>query len=127
MARIRINDVLKYAMLIAVIVGFVMFMQYAGPSLNLTSDSTDDMIAAIPGIFIFAISIITLTRVSGPFLMISMLGMGVGLSILIYSLYNTGLIIDSMLWGLTLQQNMALVIVISGIIGGIVYATSRGN
>jgi hypothetical protein len=127
MAKIKVNDVLKYAMLIAVIIGFVMFMQYAGPSLNLTSDSTDDMIAAIPGIFIFSISVITLTRVSGAFLMISMLGMGVGLSIVIYSLYNTGLIIDSMLWGLTLQQNMALIVILSGLIGGIVYATSRGN
>ena len=122
---VKQNDILKFVMLISVIVGFIMFLMYGGASLNLTSDTTDDLIAAMPGIFIFTISIVTLTRVSGAYIMISMLGMGVGLAILIYSLFQTGLIIPDMLWGLTLQQNMALVIVLSGIIGGIVYASSR--
>jgi hypothetical protein len=112
-------------MLISVIIGFIIFMLYAGPSLNLTTNSTDDIIAAIPGIFVFTISIITLTRVKGVYLMIAMLGMGVGLAITLYSLYQTGLVIDTMLWGITLEQNMALIIVISGIIGGIVVASDR--
>ena len=117
--------VLKYAMLISVIVGFVIFIMYAGPTFHLTNDSTEDIIAAIPGIFVFTISIITLTRVRGVYLMIAMLGMGVGLAITLYSLYQTGLVIDSMLWGISLTENMALIIVISGIIGGIVVASDR--
>jgi hypothetical protein len=119
------SEILKYGMLITVIVGFIIFIIYAGPTLNLTQDTTEDFIAAIPGIFVFTISVITITRVKGVFLMIAMLGMGVGLAILIYTLYQTGLIIDSMLWGLTLEQNMALVIVLSGIIGGILVAAKR--
>ena len=119
------DEVLKYLMLISVIVGFIIFIMYAGPTLNLTANTTDDIIAAMPGIFIFTISIITLTRVHGIFTMIAMLGMGTGLAILIYTLYQTGLIIDGMLWGLTVEQNMALIIVISGIIGGIMVATDK--
>ena len=119
------NAVVKYVSIIMIFIAFIFFMMYGGPSLNLSQDSTEDIIAAMPGIFIFTISIITLTRVHGSYLLIGMLGMGTGLSILIYTLYNTGLIIDSMLWGLTLEQNMALIIVLCGIIGGILVAASR--
>ena len=119
------RDIFKYVALITVIGAFVMFLLYSGSSVYLTSDTTDDIIDSIPGIFVFTLSIVSLVTLGGPFLLIGMLGMGVGLSILIYTMYNTGLIIDTMLWGLTLQQNQAMVIVFSGIIGGVLYATSR--
>jgi len=120
------NDtVLKYIMLITVIVGFIIFLMYAGPTLNLSINSTEDYIAAIPGIFIFTLCMITLTKVKGPYLMIAMLGMGVGLAITLYSLYQTGLVIDTMLWGISLEENMALIIVLSGLIGGILWGVNK--
>ena len=119
------DGTIKIVMLIIVLISFIMALMYIGPSLNLSVDTTTDFIDAIPGIFVFTLSVIFLTRVRGVYAMVAMLGMGSGLAILIYTLYNTGLIIDGMLWGLTVEQNMALIIVLCGIIGGIMVATDK--
>jgi hypothetical protein len=120
------NDVLKYVMLISVVVAFIAFMIYAGPSLGLTAAVNDDIIAAMPGLILITVGLVSLTRTNGAFMVISMLGIGFGLAILLRSLYITGIVIDSMLWGLTLEQNMTMIIILSGVIGAIMMtATSR--
>lgn len=123
------NSTLRIVMALTAFIAIVIFVLYAGTQIGLPAIANTHIIAVIPSILVFFISVgVLLSTGVSIFALPGFTGMGIGLALLLGTLENNGIYpIASIAGGATLAQVQLLVIILCALVGAAVAAVSRGR
>jgi len=120
------RPIVMIAVFMALIVLILFFAGGYATTLGLSVTISEDLIAVFPGLFIFIIGIASISQTMGNPLVVGGFGtIGIGLAFLIQEMYDAAIISDVMLAGATIAQLEILVIIVSIMMGGVAYASSK--
>ena len=109
---------------VLVIVVFMFIVMYPG-TVNMEASAGNTLVSLFPGIFVGLVSIYILADTSGYGKVPGLMGVGMSLCFLLGELNSTGLVTSQMLSGLLVGQVQIWIMVISTLLGGVLYAYSR--
>ena len=84
------------------------------------ADSYTDFLLILPGLFLFAVGILIISRMRGLFALPGFTVVGIGLAVLSEEMYDIGIINNAMISNLTIGEFQLLVIAVSFLVGAVV-------
>lgn len=118
------NDYAPIAITILVIVVFVFISRYPA-TVNMDASAGNTLVSLFPGIFVGLISIFILAESGGYGQVPGLMGIGMSLCFLVGELNTNGLVTSQMLSGLTISQVQIWIMVLSTLLGGVLYSYRR--
>lgn len=113
---------------IPLIAGIMIFMVlifvYVGGDFGFSATSAKDYIAIIPSMIFIIGGLYIVVKIGGMYSFPALSMMGIGLAILLKSMYDNGYITVQMMSGLTIAQIQFWCVIIAGLAGAIVAATT---
>ena len=121
------NSTFKIVAAITAFLAIIIFILYAGTGLGLPANTNTQLIAVMPSILVFFISVGILVKTGASvFALPGFTGLGLGLALLMGTLEASAIYpVASIAGGASLQQVQWLVIILCSLVGGAVAAISR--
>ena len=111
-------------MIAGLVVVVVLFFMYLGVDFGLGATSVSDYIAVVPAFIFLIAGLYLVVKVGGMFAFPALTMIGVGLALLLTTMHTNGYITLQMMSGLTIQQVSFWTVIIAGLAGAVVAATT---
>ena len=98
---------------------------YIGGTLGLDAAVATDFLQIVPGLSIFAVGLVILSRLRGIFFLPGFGTLGIGVAVLAEEMHTLGIINDAMIHNLAIGEFQLLVIVLSFILGAILMVSIK--
>ena len=124
MVKRRRFDFAPIAITVLIIVVFMFIVMNPG-TVNMSSGAGSTLMTLLPGIFISLICLYTIAETGGFYTVPAIMGLGMSLCYLLGEANTLGLVVNSMLGGLTISQLQIWVMLMATLLGGCLYAYQR--
>ena len=114
----------KIVAVLMILVVMAMFFMYGGEYIGLGSDSAEKFINSIPGLLVVGIGAYSIPK-RGIFTTAGFCGLGIGFALLVGAMYDSSLVSDQMLTGLTLLEEQMLIVISFTAIGMVSLAIDK--
>jgi len=108
---------------VTVLIIVVFFFIVTNPGIiNMSSGAGSTLMTLLPGIFISLICLYTIAETGGFYTVPAVMGLGMSLCYLLGEANTLGLVVDAMLGGMTVSQLQIWIMVMSALLGGVLYS-----
>jgi len=114
-------DYAPIAVTVLIIVVFMFIVMNPG-IINMSSSAGSTLMTLLPGIFISLICLYTIAETGGFYTVPAVMGLGMALCYLLGEADTLGLVVDAMLGGLSISQLQIWIMVMSALLGGVLYS-----
>lgn len=121
MGRRRNIEVAPIATTVLIIVVFIFIVLRPG-TVNMTAGAGATLITLFPGIFVALISMYVIADTGGYATVPAVMGLGMSLCYFVGEADTLGLVVNSMLGGLTVSQLQIWIMAMSALLGGVLYS-----
>jgi hypothetical protein len=111
-------------MIAGLVVVIVLVFQFIGVDLGFNASSTADYIAVLPAFIFLIAGLYIVVKVGGMFAFPALTMIGIGVAILLNTMYARGFVTVQMMSGLSIQSIMFWCVIISGMAGAVCAAVT---
>ena len=116
----------RFIFIISLLVVIAFAFMYLGINLGFNVSSVSDYFGILPFLFLFIVGLFVIVNITGYFMLPAMGLIGFSVAGMLNEMFNLGMVPPELLTGLTIDQAMFWVVVISLLFGGIlVVLTSK--
>lgn len=114
-------DYAPIATTVLIIVVFMFIVMNPG-IVNMSASAGNTLMSLLPGIFVSLICLYVIAETGGYATVPAIMGLGLGLCFLVGEADTLGLVVNSMLGGLTVGQVQIWIMAMSALMGGVLYS-----
>jgi len=117
-------DYAPIATIVLIIVVFMFIVLNPG-TVNMSAGAGSTLMSLLPGIFVSLLCLYVIAETGGYATVPAMMGLGMGLCFLVGEADTLGLVVDSMLGGLTVSQLQIWIMGMSALLGGVLFSFQK--
>lgn len=117
-------DYAPIATTVLIIVVFLFIVLNPG-IVNMSAGAGSTLMTLFPGIFLSLICLYVIAETGGYYTVPAVMGLGMGLCFLLGEANTLGLVVDAMLGGLTVGQAQIWIMVMSSLLGGVLFSFQK--